>query len=82
VDDDRRRSLRGKEPQGKRAHGDGHLEGTSQQVAAIAGHVGYSDVVAFRRLFIRWTGLSPSDYRSRYGARTEPALVKQRRRAG
>ena len=35
-------------------------------VSDIAEHVGYSDVRAFRRAFKKWTGLTPSDYRSQY----------------
>src|SRR5438445_907222 len=50
------------------------LEGAAKPLTAIAGEVGYRDVVAFRRLFQRWTGLSPSEYRARYGPRTAPAL--------
>lgn len=51
------------------------LESNGQPLSEIAGGVGYHDVVAFRRLFRRWTGLSPSDYRARYGPHTAPALV-------
>jgi transcriptional regulator GlxA family with amidase domain len=58
------------------------LEGTARPVWTVAGEVGYDDVVAFRKLFARWTGLTPSDYRTRYGPRTAPALVLRRRRAG
>ncbi len=52
------------------------LEGAPRQLAAVAEGVGYRDLVAFRRLFQRWTGLSPSDYRGRYGPRTAPAMVR------
>jgi len=52
------------------------LEGSPRQLGAVAGAVGYRDLVAFRRLFQRWTGLSPSDYRGRYGPRTAPATVR------
>ena len=52
------------------------LEGTPRQLAAVAGAVGYRDLVAFRRLFQRWTGLSPSEYRGRYGPRSAPAMVR------
>jgi transcriptional regulator GlxA family with amidase domain len=58
------------------------LEGAVKPLSAIAGDVGYRDVVAFRRLFQRWTGLSPSDYRARYGPRTAPALSGRGPRQG
>jgi transcriptional regulator GlxA family with amidase domain len=58
------------------------LESTARPVGTVAGEVGHDDVVAFRKLFARWTGLTPSDYRTRYGPRTTPALVLRRRRAG
>lgn len=37
-------------------------------IAAIAADVGYEDVVAFRQLFARSTGLTPSEYRARHRA--------------
>lgn len=45
------------------------LEKAGPSISTIASRVGYSDVVAFRHLFTRWTGLSPSDWRARYGPR-------------
>lgn len=47
---------------GKRA-----LESTRRAVSAIAMEIGYQDPVAFRKLFVRFTGLTPADYRRRYG---------------
>jgi transcriptional regulator GlxA family with amidase domain len=44
------------------------LEGTRRSVVSIAAGIGYSDPVAFRRVFARLTGLTPADYRRRYGA--------------
>jgi transcriptional regulator GlxA family with amidase domain len=44
------------------------LEGTREPVASVATRVGYEDQPAFRRLFLRHTGLTPTDYRRRYGA--------------
>jgi transcriptional regulator GlxA family with amidase domain len=55
------------------------LEGTPRSIAAVARDVGYDDAVAFRKLFVRLTGLTPADYRARYGARTAPALVARQR---
>ncbi len=43
------------------------LETTSDSVETITQQVGYDDVSSFTRLFKRFTGLPPSDYRSRFG---------------
>jgi len=43
------------------------LETTNHSVDQIAWDVGYSDVTAFRRVFQRFTSLSPSSYRWRFG---------------
>jgi transcriptional regulator GlxA family with amidase domain len=56
------------------------LEGAPRRLPAVAGAVGYRDLVAFRRLFQRWTGLSPSEYRGRYGPRSAPGMVRASRR--
>jgi transcriptional regulator GlxA family with amidase domain len=57
------------------------LETSSQPISDIASEVGYADLVAFRRLFLRHTGLTPADYRRRYGPRSTPAVVVSGRRA-
>lgn len=51
------------------------LERTRRPIATVAGDVGYEDVVAFRRMFTRLTGLTPSAYRTRYGAGEPGTLV-------
>jgi len=43
------------------------LENDSAPVAVVSGRIGYSDVAFFRRLFKRHTGLTPSDYREKFG---------------
>lgn len=43
------------------------LEGGCRSIQQVAGSVGYDDVSFFRALFKRHTGLSPADYRSRFG---------------
>ncbi|HEY5794541.1 MAG TPA: helix-turn-helix domain-containing protein, partial [Bosea sp. (in: a-proteobacteria)] len=43
------------------------LELSKRPVAQIAWEVGYGDAAAFRKLFQRITGLSPADYRNRFG---------------
>ena len=43
------------------------LEGDHRTVQEISNAVGYQDVVFFRRLFERHTGVSPSSYRQRFG---------------
>lgn len=57
------------------------LESGPRSVAEVALDVGYGDVVAFRRLFTRATGLTPAEYRARYGPRSEPAFVTRQRAA-
>jgi transcriptional regulator GlxA family with amidase domain len=54
------------------------LEHSEKSIASIAESVGYGDPVAFRKLFIRATGLTPMDYRARYGARNAPAWMVAR----
>lgn len=56
------------------------LEGARRPIAAVARSVGYDDVAAFRKSFVRWTGMTPIAYRARYGPRTAPAFVKERGR--
>ncbi|MNT00448.1 HTH-type transcriptional regulator CdhR [compost metagenome] len=47
------------------AHAVHLLESTSDSIDAIAGHVGYADPAAFRRVFYRATGTTPSARRLR-----------------
>lgn len=59
------------------------LERSKRTVSEIAEGAGYADVVAFRRIFQRETGLTPASYRERYGPRAEastiaPARAKRR----
>jgi transcriptional regulator GlxA family with amidase domain len=56
------------------------LEGSGRSIARVARDVGYEDLVAFRRQFVRWTGLTPTEYRARYGPLSGPALVAPRGR--
>lgn len=44
------------------------LEFTRQSIEQVAWQVGYSDSGAFRKVFIRLVGVSPGDYRRRFGA--------------
>ncbi|KQZ57947.1 AraC family transcriptional regulator [Rhizobium sp. Root149] len=52
------------------------LETTSLSVEQISWDVGYSDVTAFRRVFQRIAGLTPTQYRQRFGPRADESLVK------
>lgn len=54
------------------------LESGELAIATVAERVGYGDPVAFRKLFVQHTGLTPTDYRARYGARVAPAWVSKR----
>lgn len=45
------------------------LESGHPSIATIASQVGYTDPVGFRKVFVRLTGMTPADYRQRYGAR-------------
>lgn len=49
------------------------LEGSRERVGEVAAGVGYEDLAAFRRIFLRHTGLTPTDYRRRYGEDAGPA---------
>jgi transcriptional regulator GlxA family with amidase domain len=49
---------------------------SGERVSAVAGLVGYADATAFRRLFRRITGLTPSEYRARYGPSAPPVTVR------
>lgn len=52
---------------------------SGERVGSVAGRVGYGDATSFRRLFARLVGLSPADYRERYGPSAAPATVIARR---
>jgi transcriptional regulator GlxA family with amidase domain len=54
------------------------LEGGARTVAEIGERVGWSDPVAFRKQFVRHTGLTPAEYRARYGPRSAPSFVAAR----
>lgn len=43
------------------------LERGNESIGAIAAAIGHTDPVGFRKLFVRLTGLTPADYRRRYG---------------
>jgi transcriptional regulator GlxA family with amidase domain len=45
------------------------LESAHRSVEEISRHVGYEDVAFFRQLFRRHTGVSPREYRARFGPR-------------
>jgi transcriptional regulator GlxA family with amidase domain len=57
------------------------LEDGQKSVGEVAARVGYVDVAGFRKLFVRNTGLTPADYRARYGPRSAPAWAFPRRSA-
>ena len=42
------------------------LESSRTPVGQVARNVGYEDVASFREVFLRVTGLSPTEYRRRY----------------
>ncbi|MDP4072840.1 GlxA family transcriptional regulator [Acidovorax sp. A1169] len=45
------------------------LEVTLESVPSIAGACGYADPAAFRRIFVRHTGMPPAEYRKRHALR-------------
>lgn len=45
------------------------LESTQETVERVALRVGYEDISAFRKVFIKITGLTPRDFRMRFGNR-------------
>lgn len=50
------------------SHGRHLLETTRLPIETIAWKVGYGDHTAFRKLFVRYVGLSPGDYRQKFHA--------------
>ena len=46
------------------------LENTQLRMGAILARIGYTDDSAFRRLFKKYTGLSPREYRERFGVQS------------
>jgi AraC-like DNA-binding protein len=46
-----------------------------ERISSVAHVAGYSDAAAFRRLFARLTGLTPADYRARYGPGAPPVTI-------
>ena len=53
---------------------------TGHRVAGAAAAAGYEDAATFRKLFARQTGLTPADYRARYGPPSEPSRMGVRLR--
>lgn len=51
------------------------LETTTKQIGQIAWDVGYADPASFRLTFTKLTGLSPSDYRKRFGHRGQLSVA-------
>lgn len=49
------------------------LESDHNSVGQVSRDVGYQDLSFFRRLFKRYTGASPREYRERFGSTTKPA---------
>lgn len=49
------------------------LELTNRGIEQVAWAVGYQDPGAFRKVFQRLVGLSPGDYRRRFGSGTQPS---------
>jgi transcriptional regulator GlxA family with amidase domain len=55
------------------------LEGEKRTVQEVSNAVGYEDVIFFRGLFKRHTGLCPNEYRSRFGS---PVVARPHGRRG
>jgi transcriptional regulator GlxA family with amidase domain len=51
------------------------LQFTKRTIDQVAWSVGYEDATAFRRVFNRLVGLSPGDYRRRFGTESEVAVA-------
>ncbi len=51
------------------------LEQNDANIEGICYNVGYSDVAAFRKIFKRNVGLTPSGYRKKYGRMFQPSFV-------
>ena len=64
-----------KHPAGVRIEAAKRALESGERVSAVAGVVGYADPAAFRRTFARLTGLTPADYRARYGPASAPVTT-------
>jgi transcriptional regulator GlxA family with amidase domain len=53
------------------------LESTERSVADVASACGFAGADAFRRAFGRCVGLSPSEYRARFGTAHTPPMERQ-----
>ncbi|MNN89122.1 HTH-type transcriptional activator Btr [compost metagenome] len=53
------------------------LEFTNRTIDQIAWGVGYQDPGAFRKVFLKFTGLAPSDYRRRFAPLRLPGNRQQ-----
>lgn len=51
------------------------LENTMESIDEITGHVGYEDSNSFRKLFKKYTTLSPREYRDRFARRNKTSLA-------
>ncbi len=57
------------------------LEEGDRNVQSVSLAVGYGDLAFFRSLFRRYTGMTPGEYRSRFGRAAEAAFTDPSRRA-
>ena len=51
------------------------LENDRKSVRQVSREVGYEDLTFFRRLFKRYTGAPPREYRDRFGSTTQPSAA-------
>ena len=55
------------------------LESGARSVQAVGEAIGYEDAAFFRALFKRDTGMTPAEYRERFGARPTTSVRSLRR---
>jgi len=58
------------------------LASTRESLEEIVSAVGYTDAPGFRKLFIRHTGLTPSEFRKKYHPAYAPVTTRMIRSAG
>ena len=58
------------------------LESEFKSIHEVGFAIGYQDLTFFRRLFKRYSGISPQEYRQRFGPKRHKVITQSRRARG